>query len=434
MTTTATKQVSIVAPFTLLPGEAGFNRFRYITEQLVQRGHEVTLITSSFSHTEKKQRDPVELTQAASANGFRLVLLHEPGYRTNVGLARIRSHRAFERETRRYFAALDASGSRPDIIYAAYPLMGAARIAGEYARRRGIPFILDIQDVWPESINAVLQLPLPLLKLVVYPFTLYANYVYRLADYLVAVSETYAGRGVSANRRAKEARAVYIGTDRHYFDRCASAHALSDKPDDEFWLTYIGTLSFSYDMETVIRAAALVAAEDRQNKPEEKRVVCKIFGGGPHESRLRELAVSLGAPVEFMGTLPYERLIPYLVRSDAAVHAINGGSQASLTNKLGDYLFAGLPILNSSRNEEVQRLIGGERIGFNYMPGDAKTLAHYIRFLREQPETAAGMGRSARQIAERSFDRSVTYGHIFRMVEQAAQPAQPAHPAREVTG
>ena len=51
------KNILLVAPFTNLPGEKGFNRFAYIAKKLSEIGHHVTLVTSSFKHGEKEFRD-----------------------------------------------------------------------------------------------------------------------------------------------------------------------------------------------------------------------------------------------------------------------------------------------------------------------------------------------------------------------------------------
>lgn len=53
--TMARKRVWIVAPFTTLPGEPGFNRFTYLAEKMSDR-MDVTLWTSRFSHHLKKVR------------------------------------------------------------------------------------------------------------------------------------------------------------------------------------------------------------------------------------------------------------------------------------------------------------------------------------------------------------------------------------------
>ncbi|NHN29407.1 glycosyltransferase family 4 protein [Paenibacillus agricola] len=404
----ALKKVLIIAPFTVLPGEKGFNRFRYIAEELARLGHEVELVTSNYSHAEKSFRQHENGRWIGPSLPYRLTLIEERGYSRNVSLERIRSHRCFERNLRLY---LERKEQTEHVVYAAYPLMGAARMAGSYAKRLGIPFILDIQDIWPESINSVLKLPEPWLKLLVSPFTTYANQVYKLADYIVGVSDTYVARGKTANQNAKAYHCLFIGADQAYFDACACREIAVEKPLGQFWVTYIGTLSHSYDIETVIKAVSLLERTGYEN------VVLNIFGSGPHEARFKELAEQLQAPVRFMGHHSYEDMVPYLVRSDVAANAIAKGALASVTNKIGDFLFAGLPMINSCENKEVMDLVANSNIGFNYKPGDFTNCAHYIALLFHQRQTGRQLGANSRKLAESRFDRRKTYPELYRMIE-----------------
>ena len=86
-------KVWIENPFDNLPAE-GFRPQRYwlMAEAFAKAGHDVTLWTSDFSHAKKAPR-----TILSSPDAFRLRLVRTLPYRSNVSLARIRSHRAYAR-------------------------------------------------------------------------------------------------------------------------------------------------------------------------------------------------------------------------------------------------------------------------------------------------------------------------------------------------
>ena len=50
------KKILIIANFTKLPWEQGNSRFPYIINLIDKEKYEVELVTSSFSHGDKKQR------------------------------------------------------------------------------------------------------------------------------------------------------------------------------------------------------------------------------------------------------------------------------------------------------------------------------------------------------------------------------------------
>ena len=401
------KNVLLVAPFTNLPGEKGFNRFSYIASKLSELGHNVTLVTSSFKHREKKFRD--QKTIAGLSLPYKVTIIPELGYTKNVGFDRVWSHRHFSKQLTAFLKTLEM---KPDVIYCAYPMMGAAYEVGKFAKRNKVPFIIDIQDVWPESIKNTLKFPDPLTDALLYPLTLYANRIYQLADSVVGVSQSYIDRVEKVNRHAKDFLPVFIGTDLGHFDACKVGEV--NKNPEEFWITYVGTFSYSYDIPTVIRAVAKLKEKGFQH------IVFKVMGDGPFRSKYEQLATELNAPVEFMGHLSYEEMVPILVRSDLAANAISKGAQQSITNKIGDYVAAGLPVLNSSLNKEFCDIVTNRKIGYNYAPEDADTLADLIESLYNNNDLRRVFGVNSRKLAEEKFDRRTSYQEIYSVVEAAS--------------
>lgn len=398
------KKVLMIAPFTILPGENGFNRFSYLAEKLSQRGHDVTLITSRFRHGDKINR-----AEIAESLPYQLVLIDEPGYNKNMGIKRIVSHTIFEVNLYRYLAT---NKLKYDVLYAAYPLIGAAYIAGINAKKMKKPFIIDVQDVWPEAVKVAIRLPEFIVDFAILPFTMYANRIYKLADHVIAVSDTYLNRVKSVHPHASSYLSVYIGTDLGYFDKCSETSSLA-KAAGEFWVIYIGTLSYSYDIKTVIKAVALLNSRGHKN------IRFKVLGTGPMLKSLKLYAVQENSPTDFLGMQSYQRMVQYLKNSDVAVNAIVARSYGSITNKIGDFLAAGLPILNSCLNEEFYTLVNEYNLGINYSPGDYERLAQLILFEMANPASRKEQGSRSRQIAQQFFDRQESYQPIYELIEKA---------------
>jgi glycosyltransferase involved in cell wall biosynthesis len=405
---TNNREILLVAPFTILPGEKGFNRFTYIAEKLSSKGHKVTLLTSNFKHSDKNFRDKTKIEKINRSLTYKIVMIDELGYKKNIGIDRIQSHRHFSKQLALFLKNIK---QKPDVIYCAYPMMDAAFIVGRYAKKFQIPFVMDIQDVWPEAIKNAIPLPEVLVDVILYPLTVYANKIYSLADYVVGVSKSYVQRVNKVNINARSYLPIYIGTDLGVFDSYKEKQVKEDP--NEFWITYIGTISYSYDLETVIRAVSILKNKGIPN------IVFKVFGSGPLQPKFEKLANQLGAPVNFMGHLKYEEMIPYLVSSDIAANAISKGAQQSITNKIGDFLSAGLPVLNSSLNKEFLEMVTVENIGYNYNPGDPVKLAALIEQLYNNKGLRAAYGENARRLAEEKFDRRHSYGEIYNLIEHA---------------
>lgn len=386
--------ITIVAPYCSLPSEPYFNRFWYLAERLSQ-SHDVLLITSRFRHYDKSFRRHEDA--AATSNGrLRVKLLDEPGYRKNVSLARVASHRVFVRNLARWLHSPQAA--EQDIVYSAYPLMATNLLLGKHKARLGYKLIVDVQDVWPESFSSVV----PFLKKVPHkllPFASRANRAYRCADALVAVSQTYLDRAKEANPNVP-GEAVYIGAD---FPKLDAAPA-KDFGDDKTRFFYLGTLSYSYDVETVCKGVRKLL-DDGEN------VELHIMGGGPDLDRLKQYACD---GIKFYGYIPYAEMMSVAKGCDIAINAIQSYSMASITNKLSDYMALQKPILNSQVNDEVAEVLTLLPHA-NYRSGDVDGFVQAAKDILKRKSDPVQSDEIVRR-----FKRDVAYQKIVNLIERLA--------------
>lgn len=384
--------ITIVAPYCSLPSEPHFNRFWYLAERLSQ-SHDVLLITSRFRHYDKSFRRH-EDARNASAERLKVILLDEPGYVKNVSLARLASHRTFVKNFERLL-----EGCRPhewDIVYSAYPLMATNLLLGRHKARLGYKLIVDVQDVWPESFSSVV----PFLKKVPHkllPFASRANRAYRCADALIAVSQTYLDRAKEANPNVP-GETVYIGTD---FAAIAPPPRFRSKTVRLF---YLGTLSYSYDVETVCKGVRKLL-DDGEN------VELHIMGGGPDLEKLKQYE---NRAIKFYGYLPYSEMMSIAKACDIAVNAIHSHAMQSVTNKLSDYMALQKPILNSQTNAEVLSLLN-LLPHENYRSGDADSFARAAESLMAKQNGAIQSDEIVRR-----FRRDISYRKIVNLIERLA--------------
>lgn len=398
------KKVWIVAPFSSIGTVGVRNRFQYLANKLYNEGIDVTLFTSDFSHGKKEYiaNDIIEKYP------YKVKLIHEPGYKKNVSIKRALSHKKFGSNLRKEINKME----KPDVIYAAYPTMSASYVAGKYAKRNNIPFIIDVQDTWPESISSAIDIEKPVVKILMWPFTKFANKIYRMADVVFGVSETYVQRANVKGTKCKEFIPVYIGAELEKFDNVNCDEYGINKNQDDTWITYIGTLSHSYDIDTAIEAFAKLK--------EYENIKLNILGSGPDVEKLVRLAKELdvyGKNVYFRGFMKYEKMVAFLKKSDIALNALTAGSKGTITNKLGDYVSAGLPILNSCQEKEVIDLVNNKELGINYMPGDVSSLKNAILKMIEGKEEMEKYSRNSRLFAEKYFDRKESYKVIVDKIK-----------------
>ena len=405
------KRVAIVTQGVKLPGEVrGYTRFRSIAEILAQEGYEVDLVTSTFQHWDKAQRD----TTRDDYRGlpYRIRFVYEPGYKRNLDLARIRSHRVLSRNLKRFFASRFSDNPRAyDLIYSEIPPNDMALACAQVAREQGIPYVADVNDLWPEAMRMAVDIPV-VSDVAFHPFARDAKKTYELISAAVGTSDEYALRPAADRSEPFRHITVYVGNELALFDDGAAARADEvRKPEDEVWLVYAGTLGASYDIATLIDAMSLAASSDA-------RVRCKILGDGPDREKLQKHALESGAPVDFVGYAPYDLMAAYLKASDITVNSLVKSAPQGIVTKIGDYLAAGVPMVNTGSNSEFRAKVEADGFGVNVEAEDPEALAAVIVELAADSERRARMGGIARRIAEEQFDRPISYRPIVNLIEE----------------
>ena len=398
-------KVAVITMGVKLDGEKGYTRFRYLCEFLVKKGYEVDLITTTFQHWEKKQRDLESVDQKSYPFGIKFI--YEPGYRKNIDLRRVRSHRIAAENLRKL---LEKEGDY-DLIYAEIPPNDVALAAAEYAHRNKIPFVADVNDLWPEAMRMVFDIPI-VSDLLFYPLKRDAEKVYSLTSGVIGTSDEYRDRPFLNQKRDVLKETVYVGNEISVFDREAEQHADEvQKEEGTFWVTYAGTIGTSYDIRTVVLAA------EELMKQGKTKIRFQILGDGPTREMLENLAKERKIQnVKFTGYVPYEQMAAYLVKSDVLINSFVRKAPQSIVTKIGDYLAAGKPMINTCMSPEFRKKVEQDGFGINIEPEDVRELVNAVEWMYENEAERNDMGNRARKIAEEQFDRPVSYGKIEAMI------------------
>ena len=401
------KKIAVISMGVKLNGEKGYSRFRYIGDFLSDAGYQVDLITTTFQHWEKAQRD-IDAIKKEDYK-FQLKFIYEPGYRKNIDLRRIRSHSIAAKNLTKL---LEKEGDY-DLIYCEIPPNDVALAAAEYAKKKGIPFVPDVNDLWPEAMRMVLDIPV-VSDILFYPLQRDAEKVYSLVYGIIGTSDEYRDRPLKNQKLDVPRKTVYVGNEIAEFDRGVEKYGPEiQKPEGEFWVSYAGTIGTSYDIRTMVLAGKELL--DRGMS----QIKFKILGGGPLKDELENLAKEQGCVnVEFVGYAPYPKMAAYLAKSDILVNSFVKKAPQSIVTKIGDYLAAGKPMINTCMSPEFRQKVENDGFGINILPEDVKILADAIAELYEDRDGCRIMGEKARKIAEEQFDRPESYKKIIELIEE----------------
>jgi phosphatidylinositol alpha-1,6-mannosyltransferase len=156
--------------------------------------------------------------------------------------------------------------------------------------------------------------------------------------------------------------------------------------DGTLRLVYTGALTPIYEVDTIIRAVALLSAA-----PAPLPVHLVIAGRGDQEPALRALTTELGiaSTVEFLGRVPFEA-VPALVRgADIALAPtrLDEFTDLSISNKVFEGMASGRLVLGT-RLKTLDDLVPEASV-VRYTSGSAEEAAAVIRRLASDPAERA---------------------------------------------
>jgi glycosyltransferase involved in cell wall biosynthesis len=247
---------------------------------------------------------------------------------------------------------------------------------------------------------------IPIISNIVFsPFKYLCNGIYKRADEICAVSDTYCLRALRTNKKVKHTITVFLGTELSVFDKNSKNNRVN-KTEKKLWMGYCGSMGDSYDLKTVIDALALL-----DDPP-----LFIAMGDGEKKSKFEQYAKEKKVDCLFTGKLPYDQMCGWLGRCDMVVNPIVGNSVASIINKHADYAASGLPVLNTQNSNEYKKLVEEYNMGFNCESENPKELSEKINKLVIDKKLRTTMGENARRCAEERFDRKNTYDGLVKAI------------------
>ena len=88
----------------------------------------------------------------------------------------------------------------------------------------------------------------------------------------------------------------------------------------------------------------------------------------------------------------------------------------SIVTKIGDYLAAGKPMINTGSSPEFRAKVEADGFGLNVPAEDPKALADALEELVHNPSRRKMMGAKARAVAEEQFDQPRSYQAIVDLI------------------
>jgi colanic acid biosynthesis glycosyl transferase WcaI len=281
---------------------------------------------------------------------------------------------------------------RPDVIHV---YQGPATLAFPAIWMRlvfGARYVLDIQDLWPESVIQTGMFRLPggefLLKL-------WCKLTYKLAHTIVVLSPGYKESLIQKGVPSSKIEVIYNWCNETEPSAERGKDALEDPSglSGLFHIVYAGNLGRLQALDSVIHAAGIL-----QKKEPAVRFV--FVGDGVDALRLKRLMADEGVSnVRFIPRQPVENIGAMLAKADALLVHLKDEPlcRIGIPQKTQAYLAAGRPIIAAVRGD-VAALVQRAKAGIVCEPENAASLAEAVeRVLKISPAQRQTMGRNGRE-------------------------------------
>ena len=380
--------------------------------QWVADGHTVDVLTSvpNFPEGEVYEGYENRLTEE-ERDGIRVTRV--PMYISpNEGvIQRVLSYLSFMLSACWYAGRLPT----PDVLVATSPQFFAALAGYVVAWRKDVPFVLEIRDLWPESIVAVGAMS----RNVIIRFLEWVERVlYRKAEHIVVVTDSFEEAIAEKDIARNKISVIKNGIETAWWDEPLDEERLAELQHEhalegKFVASYIGTIGMAH------RADILLEAARRCDDPD---IVFMVVGTGAKKDELAARQAELELDNFRLVDKVSKEQVPYLLAlTDTSVVHLRDDPlfETVIPSKIFEAMATGTPIVLGVRGES-QRIVETAEAGLPIPPEDPDALAEAVRHLEEHPELHAEMAENAYRHVRAHYDRKGLAREYAALLERIA--------------
>ena len=313
---------------------------------------------------------------------------------------------------------------RPDVIVTPSPSPPLTNGISAYllGKLRGVPFVANIQDIYPD---VAIRMGVMKNPAAIAGYKKLEQFVYTHARAITVISE-----GFRSNLSAKSVPADKISVIPNFIDAAfVTPHprfndfSRAQGWDDKFIVLFAGNVGMSQGLDTVLEAAGLLRGTPN--------LLFVIVGNGASKPALLTQAEKMDlANLQFLPYQDYAQVPAMYSSADVGLIPLRRGfSSDSVPSKLFTIMGVARPVIASvDAHSETADVIHAGKCGLCLEPEDPAALAEAILTLYNDRTQASEMGRRGRQYVEAHYTRTSVareYEAIFTRLLPRASAAPP---------
>jgi colanic acid biosynthesis glycosyl transferase WcaI len=378
-----------------------------LVEDLAALGHTVTVITPHPPANMKEARGRTS-RPGADTHQARVIRVSVLPFVKVAPTVRAITH--FTLATSMVLAGLRAG--RHDVILAYSPPLTLALASEVLGRRWGVPFILNVQDLYPQ---ALIDLGLARSRAVIDVLQRLERRAYHHSAAITVHSPGNRDLLIAGGVPPEKITVVP-----NWVDTSVTVPASRDNAyrsdmglRDLFVVLFAGVMGYAQDMAVIVEAAAALRTDPN--------IVFLLVGDGVRRKEAEDMVRARG--LENVRFLPFQPLDCYPILVSAAdcclVTLQPSVATPVVPSKIAGILAAARPVMAALPSGDAQAMIDASGAGLCVAPGDWRSLAEGIRRLAGDPARGQAMGDAGRRYVEANFSRASAtriYGQLIEDV------------------
>ncbi|WOO42929.1 glycosyltransferase family 4 protein [Rubellicoccus peritrichatus] len=315
-----------------------------------------------------------------------------------------------------YFVAAFFAGlflPRPDILIATSPQFFCGLAGMLLAKVRRLPRILEIRDIWPESIHAVGAMRKSFLTNMLERLELF---MYSSADKIVTVGTGYRDKLLERGVSSENIRVITNGADLNFYS--------PGRPDadiqaryglvEKFTAAYVGTIGMAAGLEVALDASRILESEGDDS-------IRFLLVGDGAEREMLELEVNADSlkHVIFTGRIDKSE-VPNLLRTvDVCFIHLRKSDlfKTVLPSKMFEAFAVGRSIILGV-DGNAREVLDSANAGIFIEPGNAQELVKAMQVLRNNEKQRSMFEENGLHHVKEFYDRNVLAKDFLKILEE----------------
>ena len=316
--------------------------------------------------------------------------------------------------------AKDARSCDLMFISSTPPIQGAMAALVKKCRRDHIPFIYNLQDIFPDSLvgTGLAKKDGLLWKI----GRVIENFTYRNADKIIVISQDFKRNIMAKGVPEEKIEVIYNWVDEQAVVRVPrNENKLFEKYNldpNKFYITYCGNIGLTQNMDLLLDVAKELSSEEN--------IHFVLVGEGADKARVVKRVENENIKnVSFLPFQPYEDISHVFSLGNAGLIISKPGvGENSVPSKTWSIMSAECPVIANFDENEIKSILNDNNCGIFTKAGDKEAFKNAILELYHNKEKAVQLGKNGRQFIMENLTREIGTSKYVKVVKEVIEKNQ----------